>query len=50
VELFLQALRMMIRETKKRYKDIDVALLDNLKVIEGLAVERIDDANAQEGE
>ncbi len=33
-ELFLQALRLMVKETKKRYKDVDAALLDNLQQIE----------------
>lgn len=36
VELFLQALKLMIKETKRRYKDVDPALLDNLHQIEAL--------------
>lgn len=41
MELFLQALRMMINETTKRYKDVDAALLENLKEIELLTTEAI---------
>ena len=36
VQLFLQALKLMIKETKRRYKDVDPALLDNLHQIEAL--------------
>ena len=41
VELFLQALKMMIKETKKRYKDVDASLLVTLKQIEELTVEKV---------
>ena len=48
MELFLQALRMMMKETTKRYKDVDVVLLDNLKEIERLATAAIKEANDME--
>ena len=46
-ELFLQALRMMVKETKKRYKDVDAALLDNLQQIELLTKEFIADMDEE---
>ena len=41
VELFLQALRMTMKETSKRYKGVDTTLLNNLKEIELLATEAL---------
>jgi len=41
-ELFLQALRMMTSEMKKRYKDVDPILFQNLKEVEKICLSLIE--------
>ena len=48
MELFLQALRIMLKETTKRYKDVDITLVDNLREIERLTNKAISEANSAE--